>query len=648
MNQAHYLGHGCVAAILLLIAALAIAPNATAQADPSEQAQTVVHMLDYVGVDYPEFVQAGEVIDVAEYEEQREFAGQVIALLQQLAVEPALLARARELLAQIDAKAEGAVVSTLAAELRSDVISAFRLVVTPRQAPDLALGRQLFAAQCAACHGSEGRGDGPLAKGLEPAPSDFHEPGRMGVRSLYGLYNTISLGVGGTSMRGFVELSEAERWALAFVTGSLRADATELARGKSLWEQGRGRAELADLSALVRLTPQQVAVEGGADLVAVQAFLTAHPEALQAAAPSPLALTRERLDDTLRHYRAGDHKAARHAAIGAYLDGFELIEAGLDNVDGALRKETEAAMMALRADIAAARPVTAIEARVAAIETLLDRAGEALGAGNLSPLTAFISSLLILLREGLEAILVLAAIIAFVVKTGRRDALPYIHAGWIGAVALGAVTWLVARYLLAISGANRELTEGITALLAAAMLLYVGYWLHNKSNAQAWQAFVQQHVSSALNRRTLWAMAGISFLAVYRELFEIILFYETLWSQVGADGYSAVLGGIAAAVVLLALIGGAILKYSVRLPIGPFFAVTSGLLAAMAVVFVGNGVAALQEAGVIEATTVPFIAVPLLGIHATAEGLAMQALAVALIIAGVVVGRRSMATAGQP
>src|SRR5690606_5748806 len=124
---------------------------------------------------------------------------------------------------------------------------------------------------------------------------------------------------------------------------------------------------------------------------------------------------------------------------------------------------------------------------------------------------------------------------------------------------------------------------------------------------RAWQRYLKDKVSKALNKRTLWALAGISFLAVYRELFEVILFYEALFSQVGSGGQPSVLWGMAAATVLLAVIGGAILKYSVRLPIGPFFAVTAAVLALMAVVFVGNGIAALQEAGVFDASFIRFI-----------------------------------------
>jgi high-affinity iron transporter len=226
---------------------------------------------------------------------------------------------------------------------------------------------------------------------------------------------------------------------------------------------------------------------------------------------------------------------------------------------------------------------------------------------------------------------VLAAIIAFVIKTGRRDALPWIHAGWIAALALGAATGVVASYVIDVSGANRELTEGITARAAATVLLYVGYWLHDKSHAAAWTAFLREHVGRALERRTLWAMAGVSFLAVYREMFEVLLFYQALWGQAGEGGRGAVLGGMASAAVLLASLAFLILKYSVRLPLALFFRLTSGLIALLAVIFTGHGIAALQEAGVIGADRLSFDAVPLLGIYPTTQSLAGQALMLMLI-----------------
>ena len=127
-------------------------------------------------------------------------------------------------------------------------------------------------------------------------------------------------------------------------------------------------------------------------------------------------------------------------------------------------------------------------------------------------------------------------------------------------------------------------------------------------------------------------MASVSFLAVYRELFEVILFYEALWTQAGKTGQAAVGGGVLAAIAVLALTAWGIFKYSVRLPLGPFFKVMSALLALMAVVFTGQGLAALQEAGVIAITRVPFVTIGMLGIHPTLQSLGAQMLMLALVL----------------
>ncbi|MCB5187039.1 cytochrome c/FTR1 family iron permease [Methylobacillus caricis] len=620
---------------------LGIAGNAAAVTN-DEKAQTAVHMLDYVSVDYPEFVQDGKVLNPEEYEEQLEFATQSAALLGELPAtpqQPELLKQATQLRELIIAKKAGTEVSAAANNLRLAVIQAYKLTVTPKDTPDLNRGAQLFGETCAACHGATGHGDGPLAKGLEPEPSNFHDEERMRMRSIYGLYNTITLGVGGTPMQAYgSQLSETDRWSLAFYVSTLRATAEQHAQGESQWQQGKGKNEFSTLKDLVMHAPAEIEARG-AELAVTQIYLTAHPEAIKSAAPSPLAVTRGKLDEALLAYEKGDRDNARQLAISAYLEGFELVENSLNNVDKALRAEVEREMMDLRAAIAKGVSPEALSGQIGTIKKLLDEADEKLGSGSLSETTAFISSLLILLREGLEAILVLAALSAFISKTGRRDALPFFHLGWIFALVLGGVTWYVASYLLTISGAGREMTEGVTALVASAMLLYVGYWLHSKSHAHAWQNFINTQVTAALDKRTWWAIAGLSFLAVYRELFEVILFYEALWAQTGSDGQSAVIAGIVAAAVLLAILTWAILKYSVRLPLGKFFAATAGLLALLAVIFAGNGIAALQEAGVLTADRINFITVPLLGIFPTIQTLAAQGIALGLVIAGMLATR---------
>jgi high-affinity iron transporter len=626
-----------------LLAALLLALPALAQDGAGAGAQGIVHLLDYVGVDYAGAVEDGRVKSADEYKEMTEFSAQALDRIKALPANPArpaLEADAAKLAGLVAAKTAAQAVAESAAGLRWALIRAYGLRVAPRNAPDPARGAALFAANCAACHGAQGGGDGPAAKGLDPAPANFHDTARMAGRSVYGLYNAITLGVQGTSMTPFAKLGEEDRWALAFHAANLGAKPERLSGGEAAWLGGQLRAAFPDLASLTAYSENEIRRRAGEPAALALAWLRTHPEALAAGKPAPVAFARARLADALALYRNGDPAAARDAATSAYLEGFELVENSLDNVDKPLRLEIEREMLALRAAIGGGAATAVLATRIAKADALLAAAQDKLDAGELSPAAAFTTSLVILLREGLEAILLLAAIVAFVAKTGRRDALPYVHAGWIAALFAGAATWAAANSLIDISGANRELTEGVTALVAAAMLLYVGYWLHGRSQARAWASFIRDSVGSALEKKTLWAMAGVSFLAVYRELFELVLFYEALWVQAGAEGHAAVLGGIAVAAVLLAAAGWGMFKYSLRLPLGPFFSAMSLLLALLAIVFAGQGVAALQEAGVVGASPVGSFAAPMLGVHPTMETLGAQMIAVALIALGVWAARR--------
>ncbi len=617
----------------LALALVLLLPLAVA----AQEAQTILHLLDYIGVDYSGAVENGRVRNGDEYQEMLEFSAQVSERVAALPDNPAkrdLRDQAAGLERLVRGKAAPSSVAAASSRLGSALVSAYRLRLAPRRAPDLARGRALYGQQCAACHGAEGRGDGPAARGLEPAPANFRDVARMERRSVYGLYSTITLGVEGTSMNSFRKLDEQDRWALAFFVSSMGTSRDRLASGERLWKDGAARRVFTDLGPVATLSGREMEEKHGRGAAMVQDYLRAHPEALR---KSPIAIAREKIAEAAALQARGEHGAAREAATTAYLEGFELVEAPLANVDAALMRRIERAMIDLRASVEG----TDFQEKAAALDGLLEAAAGKLDGESLSPASAFTASLLILLREGLEAILVLAAIIAFVLKTGRRDALPWIHGGWIAALLLGAVTWVLASFVVEVSGANRELTEGVTALIAAAMLLYVGYWLHGKSYAEAWSRFIREQVGQALARRTLWAMAAVSFLAVYREMFEIVLFYEALWAQAGNAGRGAVLGGMAAAAFALGAIAFAIFKYSVRLPLGLFFGATSALLALLAVVFTGHGIAALQEAGVLGVTRLAFDAVTLLGIYPSAEGVGAQLLVLGVVALGYWAARRS-------
>nr|NIR97578.1 FTR1 family iron permease [Gammaproteobacteria bacterium]NIX10542.1 cytochrome C [Gammaproteobacteria bacterium] len=454
-----------------------------------------------------------------------------------------------------------------------------------------------------------------------------------------GLYSAISLGVEGTAMSPFSQLNSEQRWALAFYTGSLAFGEAQRDSGQAAWSRDQAAGLVDDLASLVDMTPADAAARQGQAGLEVLAYLRAHPEALAEGRPAPLHVAREHLNASLGHYHAGNSKAAYGAALSAYLEGFEMAESGLRAVAPELVEQIEHQMLAYRKAVRQEGVVSEVERRHGELSRLLGEAARVLDDTSLTPAAGFVGAFAILLREGLEAILILAAVGAVLVRTGRRDALPWLHAGWIAALAMGAATWALSSYLIEISGAGRELTEGFTALLAAAVLLYVGFWLHGKTHSDRWQQFIRERIQHALHGRGLWLLALIAFLAVYREVFETVLFYQALWLQAGPQTSGALWGGIGAAAAGLAVLTWIIVRSSLHLPLHWFFGVNAAIMLVLAVAFAGHGIAGLQEAGWLPADPVQFPRLSLLGIYPTVETLSAQLVLVALV-AGVLMFER--------
>ncbi|HXD99010.1 MAG TPA: FTR1 family protein [Candidatus Acidoferrum sp.] len=625
---------------LMLAVSLVLAGGAASAAPagpPGTSAQTILHMLDYVGVDYPGAVKDGKVLDESEFREQIDFVTQAITMLGELPDRPeraALVEQARRLRSLVQARGPAEDVTRLVGEIRGAVVKAYQVPVAPARPPDLRAARDLYAARCAACHGAEGRADGPAAKGLDPAPSNFQDRERLDRLSAYALYSTIALGVPGTSMTAFADLSDEQRWGLALHVAGLADGPSERQRGAALWERRRRPAVFPDLSALATATAAETRARHGEDGAALLAYLRSRPDLLAQTGGDALARSVRLLGESLDAYRAGRAREAQDLAVSSYLDGFELIEASLDAVDRTLRGTVETEMIRYRAMLRDGAPVPAVEAQAARLQELLGDTRRVLSETGLSGWAAFVSAFFILLREGLEAVLVVAAIIALLVRAGRRDGLPAVHGGWIAALALGALTWVVASYVVTISGATREVTEGVTALAAAAILLYVGFWMHDKSHARRWQGYVQGRLSGALSRGTTWGLAGVSFLAVYREVFETVLFYQALWLQTTPGSEHALLGGLAAAAVALAILSWLIVRGGLRLPLGVFFGLTSIVMAALAIVLAGKGIAALQEAAILAHHPIAAPSVPLIGLYPDLLSVMLQVVLAATIVAG--------------
>ncbi len=622
----------CLVLLLLSVAAGAAQP----QGGDVRQAW---QLLDYIAVDYAGAVDDGKVISAGEYAEMQEFSATArkrIAALPDNPQRADLAARAQTLVALVGKRADAAAVAEAAHALANDLLAAYGVVAAPARVPDLAGAKQLYAAQCASCHGATGAGDGAAGAKLDPPPIAFTDGERASQRSPLALYEAISRGVAGTAMVAYSRLSDDERWALAFHVGGMAFDEHQRNAGAQLWrDNARLHAALPTLEALSRSSPAHLAQQMDLQQAqAITAFLRAQPQTLLSAQPNQpatLALARRQLQAAQEAYATGDGKRAASLALSAYLDGVEPVEPMLAARDGALLRAIESAMGQLRSDIGAGATAETIRTDIVQAMALLDQADAVLHAETGSKAAAFLGSFTILLREGLEALLVVIGMIAFLRKSERREALPWVHAGWVLALVAGGITWAVATWLIDISGANRELTEGVSSIFAAVVLLSVGIWMHQKSLAGRWQHYLQERMAAALGRRSLWFLFVLAFVAVYREVFETILFYAAMWTPQDA---AAILAGLVTGVASLALVAWALLRLGMRLPIGKFFSWSSLLIAVLAVVLAGKGVAALQEAGWIGLGLVRAPRIDLLGIFPTWQTLLAQLVVLVVAVAG--------------
>jgi high-affinity iron transporter len=630
--------------VLLLLVAAGL--PAAARADDAA-VQTSWRLLDYVAVDYREAVADGQIVNALEYDEMREFTASVserLGALPEHRDRAGLVAAARALEAAVQRRAPPPEVERSARSLAERLLAAYPVPLAPAAVPDLARGAALYAEQCAACHGPDGTARVAAASELDPPPIDFTDRARARDRSVFALYQVTTQGLEETAMQSFAHLSPEDRWAVAFHAGRFAYPASLAAEGERIWRGDAAvRALVPDLEALVGLTPAALSTRiGEGRATAVTAYLRANPAVVaEAAGTGTLAVARERLDQSLAAYRSGDRDQAAELALAAYLDGFEPVEALLGARDSGLVAEVEREMGGLRAAIGRGVRVDDVAARVERLQALFGRAEAQLAPEAGSGASTFAGAFAILLREGLEALLIVIAMITFLIRAERRDLLRWVHAGWIAALLGGIATWWAASHVIAISGADRELTEGFGALLAALVLLFVGIWMHDKAQVGAWQAYVKAKLDHALGRGSAWLLFGLSFVAVYREVFETIIFF----AAIGAQGESgAMLGGIAVAAALLALIAWAMLRLGRRLPIAKFFQYSAALIAVLAVVLAGKGVAALQEAGMFGVTPLDgFPRSEILGLYPTLETLAAQVGMALLLAAGFLRTRRRAA-----
>ncbi len=632
-------------AIFVLAGAAAFSPSQAQDAAYATDVRQTWKLLDYIAVDYPEAVADGAVINDFEYAEMQEFAAtarESIAALPASEGQDALVAQADLLGDAIESMAAPVEVAQLARGMADALLAAYPVPTAPDSIPDLARGAAVYAEQCASCHGVTGYADGPaVTEDMDPLPIPFAEPERARERSLFSLFEVVTQGLEETSMVSYRDvLSEEDRWAVSFYAGTLSFSDEQRRNGAQLWQDNEIlRVKFPNVETLVRMTEAQLASTVNDDVArGLMAYLRSNPSVVSQDTEGLLAVARVRLSESLEAYRSGNAQQANSLALSSYLDGFEPIEPMLRARDADLLIGVETAMIEYRSRIGAGASIEDITAQKQTVDALFAQAEQTLSVSDGDATAAFLGSFTILLREGLEALLVVVAMIGFLTKVERRDMLPYVHVGWVGALAAGVLTWVIAVTVVDISGANRELTEGVSAVFAAVVLLSVGIWMHQKSLAGQWQAYIKEKMSAVLTRRSAFLLFLLSFVVVYREVFETILFYVALWT---AGNNESILAGMGAGVAALVVVTVILLKTSQRLPIGQFFAASSALIALLAFVLAGKGVAAFEEAGMLPVITVDFPRIDWLGVYPSALPLLAQLAVIVLVAAGVMYNVRT-------
>jgi len=500
----------------------------------------------------------------------------------------------------------------------------------PSAAPSLARGAEVYQQQCASCHGLAGRGDGPQGLGLTPPPAALTDGVRLTDVSPLDYYRRITIGVAGTAMPAFeTRLTEGDRWAAAVYATLLRypAPSGEVPAGLRAFGT-TARMNDVELAAAIGLPVDRAAPA----LAAIRSF---HAAEGRDDASAVFAVVGRQLDSVLALAASGRAAAASGEAFEAYMT-FEQVESGVRAKDPALAGTLEAAFATLRGRAGGGATAAELQSLRADLGTELARAERLLG----KPMTAmdlFVQSFVILLREGLEAILIIGALIAFLMKTGNAARRRDIHVGVAAAVGASLLTAVAFETVFRVSSASREVLEGATMLVASAALFYVSYWLLSKMEVAKWNRFVKGKVQDALVSGSALALPSVAFLAVYREGVETVLFYKALMVAGPAGGAALPVAlGIALASVALAVVYLLINRFGVRLPLKPFFGITSAFLYYMAFVFVGKGIAELQGGGVVPITVVSWAPqVERLGIYRTLESLAAQGVLLVLLLGAV-------------
>jgi len=620
----------------LLVATLFQPIQSKPQQDPAPAVRRLAATAQLAAQEYRLGVESGRVVAPAEVAEATLFLGESRRSAELLpeSSRGETIRQVDSLIALVRRTAAPAVVDARVQHLVKSLSARYNVVLDqlPADAPSLARGASVYRESCSGCHGQLGRGDGPLGRALDPKPADLADLSALKGTSPLDFYRRISIGVVGTAMPAFeARLSAEDRWAVALYASLLRLPPATGSVPPAM-QQFSTTGKMSDEQVLAALGANKQTVDALARVAAVRSF---QPDAASNVNSQVFSQVRAQVESTYALARRGDTSASSRA-FDAYMT-FEQVESAVRVKNPGLANDLEAAFAALRTRAAGGATIAELGRIRLQLEAGLENA-ERILADRLSPANLFVQSFIILLREGLEALLVVGALLTFLTKMGAAHRKRDIHIGVGAAVVASLFTAFAVETIFELTPAKREALEGATMVVATGVLFYVSYWLLSKMEVAKWNHFVKSKVQDALTSGSGLALASAAFLAVYREGFETVLFYKALFVSGGSGAASMpIIAGIALGSLVMVAVYFGINRFGLRLPLKPFFGVTSAFLYYMAFVFGGKGVAELQEGGLLPTTIIPGAPrVPALGIYPTLESLLVQAVLVALLLVALI------------
>jgi high-affinity iron transporter len=596
--------------------------------DPDRlEPERLVFLLQYLGTDYAAAVQAGQVVSDFEYQEMLEFSRLLLEQYRQLDPDPEILSGLEEARQMIQQQRDWAEVRSLTQSLLPQLSEQLNVISYPNLVPDLSRGKELYRANCEKCHGVNGDGTGPSARDLDPAPRSFLEE-RMNQLAPHQIYNAVSFGVEGTEMPSHLEsLRGPERWDVAFFVFTFRQGFSPVLPEPPLPLSLKDLATHTSEELVSRFSDQGREVR-----IAHIDYYRQNPPG--ASLEELLLLAGQKLQKGKDAYQGGNPEQALRFTLDAYLEGVEPVEPALRQRNRALAIQLETEFWRYRMDLRSGAPAAAIDLSYQSLRAVLGRSREALEDSEAESGFAFLQSLTIILREGIEAALLLGLMVTYLAVSGYGRLRKYVGLGAAAGILLGIVTWWVFQVILAFSPLQQEALEGITSLLAAAVLFSVTFWVIQQIDIRNWKEYIRKKAEEAVGTGRGLTLASVAFLVVYREAVETVLFYQALWMRSSEAQTAVVLGFISGTAVLVALVF-LMFKFGVRIPLKPFFSLTGLLLGLLAFVFAGYGVRELQTIGWIKETPLLWVgSLPLLEIRPTLETCVLQFGILASILIG--------------